>query len=187
MRRACAVTAAITVAVLTVGACGTAGADGQAQGHQRTLEATMHEIGTRGAQDSRAEFVEIANRGSRTLPLGGSRLLVVLHSHAVELARIPDGVLLRPGAVYLIASTRFAGGPAPDQTFSIVDDIPEVFTMTLVTPQGNAVDTVTTARAVLPSRSPAPRPHDGLCLKRVHFTGDNARDWVVARCTPGVY
>lgn len=188
MRSACAVAAITAVVVLAAdGADSAAGADGQVQGYHRTLEVHMHEIGTRGAQDSRAEFVEIANRGSRALPLGGYRVLVVLHSHTVELARIPDRIRLQPGAVYLLASTRFVGCHAPDQIFNIADDIPEVFTMTLVTPRGDAVDAVTTARTLLPSGSPAPRPHDGLCLKRVRFTGDNSKDWAVARCTPGVY
>lgn len=188
MRRTCTMAAIAAVAALTAGGAGSAaGADRQVQGYHGTLEIHLREIGTRGALDSRAEFVEIANRGTRALPLGGYRVLVVLHSRPVELARIPDGVLLQPGAVYLLASMRFTGCHAPDQIFSIADDIPEVFTMTLVTPSGQAVDAVTTARNLLPGGSPAPRPHDGLCLKRAWFTGDNSKDWIVARCTPGIY
>ncbi|EME58634.1 hypothetical protein H074_18683 [Amycolatopsis decaplanina DSM 44594] len=181
--------AVITAVIgLAAGGAGNAAeADRHVQGAQPTFETHLHEIGTRGAYDSHAEFVEIANRGPRVLPLGGYRVLATLHSHAVELARIPDDALLRPGAVYLLASARFVGGPPPDQIFSIAEDIPEVFTMTLVTPRGEAVDVVTTVRTLPPCGSPAPRPPNGLCLKRVRFTGDNSKDWAVARCTPGVY
>ncbi|HVW40200.1 MAG TPA: hypothetical protein VHC18_02505 [Amycolatopsis sp.] len=190
MRRACAVAAAIA-AVVTLTAAGTGsatGLDSQAQTVHPLLEVHLHEIGTRGAEDSRAEFVEIANRGSRALPLGGDRVLVGLHSYTVELARIPDYVVLQPNAVYLLASAWFVGCPVPpDQLFAMAEDIPEVFTMTLVAHQGEIMDVVTTAPNLLPGASPAPRPHDGLCLGRLRFTGNNAKDWAVKRCTPGVY
>ena len=66
------------------------------------------------------EFVEIVNTGSAAADLSGWKLVYrsAAGTSDVTLATIPDGTTLAAGAFYLFGGAAYAGGPAPDQSYT---------------------------------------------------------------------
>lgn len=66
------------------------------------------------------EFVEIANTGTAAADLSGWKLVYrsAAGTSDVVLATVADGTSLAPGDFFLFGGAAYAGGPAPDQSFS---------------------------------------------------------------------
>jgi hypothetical protein len=81
---------------------------------------SVNELMTGVAGAASNEYVEIANTGTAAADLSGWKLVYrsAAGTSDVVLATVADGTSLAPGAYFLFGGGGYAGGPAPDQSFS---------------------------------------------------------------------
>ena len=87
-------------------------------GGDATLTVNELMTGVTGAASN--EFVEIANTGTEASDLSGWKLVYrsAAGTSDVVLATVADGTSLAAGGFFLFGGAAYAGGPAPDQSFS---------------------------------------------------------------------
>lgn len=198
MRRTLAALMAAAAAMLGLGFAGTANAqEPPVQLPQQPtvpFGAYISEFATQGvgANATFKEFIELSNRSSRNVAIGGHRVVANFSGRTVEIAQIPSFTVLSPGETYLLASQRFTGPQAPDQLFTTEQDIPNAVGLALFNRQGQPVDVVgTTYNTVFRAGTPAlplttADAMQRLSLHHRQFTGTNRVDFQKGRATPGI-
>jgi hypothetical protein len=135
------------------------------------------------------EFVELSNTGSAAVDLGGWKVVYRSASGTSDttLATIATGTTLAAGGFYLLGGSAYAGGTAPDQSFS-AGLAATGGGVGIRDASGTLVDSVgwgTAANAFVegsPAAAPPATAAPGSSIVRIpdgHDTGANATDFTV--------
>lgn len=145
----------------------------------------INEVQTRGAAGATDEFVELYNRSSAPVNIGGWLLKRSSSTALVTtLAAVPAGVALSPDQSYVFGGPAFVG--ARDQSYNtpVADD----GGVAIATQDHAIVDAIGwSATSAFLERRPAPVAAAGQSVQRVpegDDTDDNAADFEVAAPTP---
>jgi hypothetical protein len=192
MRRSFAALVAAGIAALSL-VTGTAAASAAPQSTakaQTSFTFVIDQFATRGPSGQADQYIQIKNFSS--VPQDLSNFTVRGASSPATIfgvATIPQGTVLQPGEVYVIANAQGYSGPVVNQYFASPLRLPDLVGVALLSPSNAMVDAVATvASSPFAMGAPAaPLTTDQpLALVRFTNTGKNAVDFHIAPRTPGL-
>ena len=192
MRRSLAALVAAGIAALSL-VTGTATASAAPQSTasvQRSFTFVIDQFATRGPNGRADQYIQLKNLSQVPQDLSNFKVVVAPSpSQIFEVASIPQGTIVQPGRVYVLANPQGYSGPVVDQYFSGTLPLIDRVGVALLSPSNVMVDAVATvARSPFVMRAPAaPLTTDQpLALVRVTNTDNNAVDFHIAPRTPGM-
>jgi hypothetical protein len=193
MRRSLAALVAAGIAALSLvtGAATASATPHSAATPQKSFTFVIDQFATRGPNGPADQYVQIRNIGQVPHDLSNFKIVVSPSlSQIFDVATIPQGTVLQPGQVYVIANPQGYSGPVVDQYFtSAINPLTDRIGIALVSPTNVTVDSVATiATSPFVMRAPATplTTNQPLALVRVTNTDNNAVDFHIAARTPGL-
>ena len=192
MRRSLSAFVAAGIAALSLitGAATASAAPQTAPSVQKSFTFVIDQVATRGPNGPADQYVQIKNLSQVPQDLSGFKIAVAPSpSQIFEVATIPQGTILQPGRVYVIANPQGYSGPVVDQFFTSTVPLTDRVGVALLSPANVAVDSMATiASSPFVMGAPAsPLTSDQpLALVRFTNTNNNAVDFHIAPRTPGL-
>jgi len=192
MRRflAALVTAGVAALCLVTGAATASAAPIASAATQKSFTFVIDQFATRGPNGPSDQYIQIKNVSSTAQDLSNFRVSVATGmSQMFSVATIPQGMVLQPGQVYVIANAQGYSGSVVDQYFTSTVPLTDRVGIGLQSPANAVVDAVATV-AGSPFAMGAPTTplttNQPLALVRLSNTGNNAVDFHIAPRTPGL-
>jgi hypothetical protein len=195
MRRSLAAFVAAGIAALSlVTGAAAASAAPQAQ-HSAAIPTksftfVIDQFATRGPNGPADQYIQLKNLSPIPQDLSNFKVEVAPSmSQIFDVATIPQGTILQPGQVYVIANPQGYSGPVVDQYFSGNVPLTDRIGVALVSPANVTIDAVaTTSTSPFVMRAPATplSSNQPLALVRFNNTDNNATDFHIAPRTPGL-
>jgi Lamin Tail Domain len=193
MRRSLAALVAAGIAALSLvtGAAAASAAPQSVATAQKSFTFVIDQFATRGPNGPADQYVQIKNLSQIPQDLSNFKIEVAPSlSQIFDVASIPQGTILQPGAVYVIANPQGYSGPVVDQYFTAsVNPLTDRIGIALVSPANVTVDSVATvATSPFVMKAPATplTTNQPLALVRLTNTDNNAVDFHLAPRTPGL-
>jgi len=157
----------------------------------KSFTIVIDQFATRGPTGPNDQYIQLKNLSRSPQDLSSFRVTAAPSvAQIFTVATIPQGVVLGPGQVYVIANPQGYSGPVVDQYFSGTGPLlPNQVGIALLSPSNVTVDAMATvASSPFVRQTPAvPLTTDQpLALVRFSNTDNNAVDFRVAPRTPGL-
>ncbi|GAA3432591.1 lamin tail domain-containing protein [Kutzneria kofuensis] len=192
MRRSLAAIVAAGIAALSLitGAATASAAPQTAASVQKSFTFVIDQFATRGPNGPADQYIQIKNLSQIPQDLSNFRVEVAPSlSQRFAVATIPQGTIIQPGQVYVIANPQGYSGPVVDQFFTGNFPLTDRLGVALLSPSGITVDSVATLGTspfVMGAPASPLTTNQPLALVRFTNTENNAIDFHIAPRTPGL-
>ncbi|GAA3434670.1 lamin tail domain-containing protein [Kutzneria kofuensis] len=183
------ITAGIAALSLVTGAASASAAPQETPKAQPSFTVVIDQFATRGPGGQADQYIQLKNTSQAVQDLSNFTVAAAPNSFSIiPLVTIPQGTILQPNEVYLIANVRGWTGPPPNQFYSNTT-LPDLVGVGLLAPSNTVIDSAATiSNSPFVQGAPAPplTTNQPLALVRVTNTGNNAVDFQVQNRTPGL-
>jgi hypothetical protein len=184
------VAAGIAALSLVTGAAAASAAPQSVAKPAKSFTFVIDQFATRGPNGPADQYIQIKNLSSIPQDLSNFKVeFAPSLSQMFDVATVPQGTILQPGQVYVIANPQGYSGPIVDQYFSSTIPLTDKIGVALLSPSNIAVDslaTIATSPFVLKTPATPLTNNQPLALVRFTNTDNNGVDFHAAPRTPGL-
>jgi len=192
MRRSLAALVAAGIAALSLvtGAATASAAPQSTASVQKSFTFVLDQVATRGPNGRDDQYIQIKNLSQVPQDLSNFKVEIAPSpSQIFEVATVPQGTILQPGRVYVIANPQGYSGPVVDQYFSGVLPLTDKVGVALLSPSNLTIDslaTISSSPFVMKAPATPLTTDQPLALVKFTNTDNNAVDYHIAPRTPGL-